>query len=43
MKFPTKETLAIYRRVRDEILTLVERLPEALALNEISNQRDNEQ
>ena len=38
-----EETLAIYRRVRDEILTLVERLPEALALNEISNQRDKEQ
>ncbi len=33
-----EETLAIYRRVRDEILTLVKRLPEAL--NEISNQRN---
>ena len=38
-----EETLAIYRRVRDEILTLVERLPETLALNEISNRGDDEQ
>ena len=39
-----EETLAIYRRVRDEIRALVERLPEALSqsLNEFSNQGDNE-
>lgn len=36
-----EETLAIYRRVRDEIRTLVEKIPDAL--DEISNRGDNEQ